>query len=300
MILVKNSLDILMSKGFSTSWIRMRLPYDNIARSTILKNYITRKYPSFDINLVDVGCGSGNFIVWSINQSLFFKECLLIDNNQYLLDDIKSNIKANIKKTLTIKTKRNNKYHLITGKDKVLSELKIKRMDIKKINNFPDGFNIISLSAIVDLMSKSILNKILSMVDENNTLFCSLCFDGTVKWKPSHTHDKYILKFFNDNQMTQKSMGVALGFTAIDYLKNRAKKLNMKIKMCKSPWLIDNKSLVNRKFILRYLLDVKKSLFCMEGIDKDILRKWYIDKKKCIDKKEISLLVGHQDILLYK
>ncbi len=50
----------------------------------------------------------------------------------------------------------------------------------------------------------------------------------------------------------------------------------------------------------RYILDVKKSLFNMEGIDKDILRKWYQDKKSKIDNKKIQLYVGHNDILLYK
>ena len=50
----------------------------------------------------------------------------------------------------------------------------------------------------------------------------------------------------------------------------------------------------------RYLLDIKKSLFHMEGIDRDILRKWYNDKKNDIDKKSIKLYVGHQDILISK
>ena len=50
----------------------------------------------------------------------------------------------------------------------------------------------------------------------------------------------------------------------------------------------------------RYLLDIKKSLFHMEGIDKNILRKWYQDKKYEIDNKKIQLYVGHNDILLYK
>ena len=33
----------------------------------------------------------------------------------------------------------------------------------------------------------------------------------------------------------------------------------------------------------RYLLDIKKSLFHMDGIDKKMLRQWYADKSKNIE-----------------
>ena len=53
-------------------------------------------------------------------------------------------------------------------------------------------------------------------------------------------------------------------------------------------------------FMKRYLLDIRKSLFHMEGIDKNILRKWYEDKKYDLENKKIKLYVGHNDILLFK
>ena len=64
--------------------------------------------------------------------------------------------------------------------------------------------------------------------------------------------------------------------------------------------IIKNRFDKDKVFMKRYILDVKKSLFNMEGIDKDILRKWYQDKKSKIDNKKIQLYVGHNDILLYK
>ena len=39
-------------------------------------------------------------------------------------------------------------------------------------------------------------------------------------------------------------------------------------------------------FMKRYILDIKKSLFHMDGIDKTMLRQWYFDKCKNIDTKK--------------
>jgi hypothetical protein len=50
----------------------------------------------------------------------------------------------------------------------------------------------------------------------------------------------------------------------------------------------------------RYILDAKKSLFHMEGIDRNILKLWYEQKKYAIENKKISLYVGHNDILIQK
>ena len=90
------------------------------------------------------------------------------------------------------------------------------------------------------------------------------------------------------------------GTKSIEFIKQKADKLNLNITVKDSPWIIKNKFDKDKVFMKRYLLDIKKSLFHMEGIDKDILRKWYQDKKSEIDNKKIQLYVGHNDILLYK
>ena len=70
------------------------------------------------------------------------------------------------------------------------------------------------------------------------------------------------------------------------------------IKIKESPWQIKNHSEMDKIFLNRYILDTKKSLFHMEGIDRKILKLWYEQKKYEIDNKKISLYVGHNDILI--
>lgn len=284
-----------MNKEFSKSWIRMRLPHDNKARSNLLTSHANIK----NHNLLDIGCGSGNFLIWCLNNKLIFKECFLVDSNQRLLDDIKSNIRNNIQK-YSIKTRANKKDFIICNKDTVISKINVKRSNISNIHKYIHSSSIVSFSALLDLMSKKSIDSILNFLTDENIFFFSLCFDGIIKWNPTHKYDKYILRFFNENQMTNKSMGMALGYKSIDYLKRRADKLNCKFKTCKSPWIVTNNSLPNKKFLQRYLLDIRKALFNMDGIEKSILREWYEFRHQSIINNKVLLYVGHQDILLKK
>ena len=288
-----------MDNKFSKSWINMRVEYDNYSRSNILSNYLNKNNLVSDMELIDMCCGSGNFLIWLIKKDLSFNEYTLIDNDINLLKSIRSNLKRNCSKNIKIKSNTNN-MNLILSRDNLNSRVSIKRSDCDKFSYKTKKFHVISYSAVLDLMSKSSIIKALKKVNNLNIIYFSLCFDGTVKWTPTNTFDKYILSFFNHHQRTDKGFGTALGSKSIDFVKRCANKQDMQITIKNSPWIIDNKSYKDKTFMNRYLLDIKKALFHMEGIDRDILRTWYKDKKNDIDNKSIKLYVGHQDILISK
>tara|TARA_B100000900_G_scaffold154893_1_gene131547 strand:+ start:1629 stop:2501 length:873 start_codon:yes stop_codon:yes gene_type:complete len=289
-----------MGNKFSKSWINMRLEYDNYSRSNILNKYLKNNKYMPDIDLIDMCSGSGNFLIWLIKNELSFNEYTLIDNDTNLLKSIKSNLRKNIPKDLKIKSNTNN-MNLILCKDKFISsKVLIKKNDCDNFNYKTKRFHIISYSAALDLMSKSSIIKAIKRVNNLNAIYFSLCFNGIVKWTPTNTFDKYILSFFNKHQRTDKGFGEALGPESIDFVNRYSIKQGMKVTTKHSPWIINNKTNQDKIFMNRYLLDIKKALFHMEGIDRNILRNWYKDKKRDIEKKSIKLYVGHQDILIYK
>ena len=278
----------------------MRVEYDNYSRSNILDKYFNKKRDISDIELIDMCCGSGNFLIWSIKNKLFFSGYTLIDNDIKLLKSIKSNLRKNTSKDLTIKSNTNNMNLILIRGSHNSSKVLIKKNDCDEFNYKTKRFHVISYSAVLDLMSKSSIIKALKRANDINVIYFSLCFNGMVKWTPSNIFDKYILSFFNNHQRTDKGFGSALGFKSIDFVKRCAVKKDMNIIIKNSPWIINNKSNKDKTFMNRYLLDVKKALFHMEGIDKDILRKWFNEKKNDIENKSIKLYVGHQDILISK
>ena len=278
----------------------MRIPYDHAARSHLLIDFLEKHNKENKFDLIDMCSGSGSFLIWSIKRGLFFKKNILIDNDINLLKSVKSNLRKYLKNVSNIKSNTNNMSLTINYKNKDESSVSIMKYDCDNYSIKDSQPYVISYSAAVDLMSKSSIDKSLKLIKDNNILFFSLCFDGSVKWTPSHPYDKYILSFFNNHQQSDKGFGIALGYKSIDYIKKKVNKLGLKIEITNSPWIVRNKLQDDIIFMKRYLLDIKKSLFHMDGIDKTMLRQWYADKHESIECKKVKLLVGHKDILIHK
>ena len=289
-----------MDSKFSKSWINMRIHYDNMARSGILTEFIEKNDLYKNYHLIDMCTGSGSFLIWALKQGLFPNRAILVDNDINLLKSIKSNLRQNFKYIYVINSNNNNLDLTISDKSQQKSNVSIvkENCDTYKVKDTQP--HIISYSAAIDLMSKSSIDICLNKIKDDNILFLSLCFDGKVKWKPSHPYDKYIMSYFNKHQSYDKGFGKALGYKSIDYVNKKANELGYKIKIADSPWIIQNESLDDIIFLKRYVSDIKKSLFHMDGIDRSMLRRWYNDKIDSISNKTIKVQVGHKDLLLYK
>ena len=289
-----------MNNKFSKSWINMRIYYDDLARSDALVKFLKRSNKADSYHLIDMCCGSGSFLIWTLKNELIFKECTLVDNDLDLLKSVKSNLRKNLKGKYSFKANTNNSDLEIFRGSEVRSTVRIKKGDCDEYKIGKNQSYIISYSAAIDLMSKSSINNSLSKLGDGNVLFYSLCFDGQVKWNPSHPYDKYILSMFNRHQRSNKGFGAALGYESIEFLTKKAAKLGYRVAIKDSPWAIENKSERDMAFLKRYILDIKKSLYHLDQVDMDILKKWYLDKMNSLTNKKVRVHVGHKDILIHR
>ena len=278
----------------------MRIPYDHESRSHVLIDFLEKYNKENKFNLIDMCSGSGSFLIWSIKRGLFFKKNILIDNDINLLKSVKSNLRQYLKNISNIKSNTNNMNLIINYNNTDVSYVNIIKYNCDNYKVKDSQPYVISYSAAIDLMSKRSIDNSFKLIKNNNVLFFSLCFDGKVKWTPSHPYDKYVLSFFNNHQQSDKGFGMALGYKSINYIKKKANKLGLEIKIRNSPWIVKNESQDDTVFMKRYLLDIKKSLFHMDGIDKKMLRQWYADKSKNIECNKVKLTVGHKDMLIHK
>ena len=203
----------------------MRIHYDNMARSGILTEFIDKNDLYKNYHMIDMCTGSGSFLIWALKQGLFPNRAILVDNDINLLKSIKSNLRQNFKNIYVIKSNTNNLDLTISDKSQQKSNVSIVKENCDTYEVKDTQPHIISYSAAIDLMSKSSIDICLSKIKDENILFLSLCFDGKVKWKPSHPYDKYIMSYFNKHQSYDKGFGKALGYKSIDYVNKKAKQI---------------------------------------------------------------------------
>ena len=283
---------------FSKSWINSREEYDKYSRSNILLERMKLEKKKFT-RIIDLGSGNASFLRWCYFVGLNFDEMTLVDYDKKLMNDFYPKTKSFLSK-YNIQLIKKSPSKFIIKKNQHHSEriINLKLSDLNNVLNEINNYDIISLSAILDIASKKLIHDLFSLLSNKKILYFSICFDGTIKFIPIDIYDKYIISNFNQHQSSDKSFGYALGKDGIKYVTALAKKNFFKVKIKDSSWHIDSKNSENTIFCKSYLDTIYKALRKDHMVDRDMLDKWYFTKKEVIQSGKINIRVGHKDILI--
>ena len=288
----------MQANKFTATWINLRESYDMLSRSDLLQNL----YKNNKLNLkkvIDLGGGNGSFLRWCHYKNIIYDDFLIIDNDEALLKSFYPRTKSYLS-TISLSLIKDNMMsyriqNLKTNKDGFIT---LKKQDFYKSIDIINDYNLVSFSAVSDLLSKKFIKCLFDKVNKGTNLYFSICFDGRVKWKNKNKHDKYIVSMFNQHQKQEKTTGVALGLNSINFIKNLSKKNDYKIYIADSSWSVDSQDNDSRIFQKAYLNTIYKPLKKFELTDKDILENWLKSKQNDIENKNSNLVVGHKDILI--
>jgi len=288
----------MQANKFTATWINLRESYDMLSRSDLLQNL----YKNNKLNLkkvIDLGGGNGSFLRWCHYKNIIYDDFLIIDNDEALLKSFYPRTKSYLS-TISLSLIKDNMMsyriqNLKTNKDGFIT---LKKQDFYKSIDIINDYNLVSFSAVSDLLSKKFIKCLFDKINKGTNLYFSICFDGRVKWKNKDKHDKYIVSMFNQHQKQEKTTGVALGLNSINFIKNLSKKNDYKIYIADSSWSVDSQDNDSRIFQKAYLNTIYKPLKKFELTDKDILENWLKSKQNDIENKNSNLVVGHKDILI--
>ena len=288
----------MQANKFTATWINLRESYDMLSRSDLLQNL----YKNNKLNLkkvIDLGGGNGSFLRWCHYKNIIYDDFLIIDNDEALLKSFYPRTKSYLS-TISLSLIKDNMMsyriqNLKTNKDGFIT---LKKQDFYKSIDIINDYNLVSFSAVSDLLSKKFIKCLFDKINKGTNLYFSICFDGRVKWKNKDKHDKYIVSMFNQHQKQEKTTGVALGLNSINFIKNLSKKNDYKIYIADSSWSVDSQDNDSRIFQKAYLNTIYKPLKKFELTDKDILENWFKSKQNDIENKNSNLVVGHKDILI--
>ena len=283
---------------FSLSWIKAREKYDSKHRSNLLKEQY-KKDKSFFNKIIDLGSGNGSFLRYCHNKKIVFEEMLLIDYNSKLLRDFYPSTYNYLNGTnYNILKESPTKYQL--KKIDIIKPKNIQLMntDILKSLDIINNYNLISLSAMSDILPILFIKKLLNKVGKNKIIYFSICFDGSIKWDSSHKYDKYVLTMFNKHQEMNKSSGYVVGSKSIKLIKEYSEKKKYSFQIKDSSWELKSYDENAKYFQKMYLDTIYKPLKKDDITDKDMLSEWRKVKLKDIVSGKSKITVGHQDILI--
>ena len=224
---------------------------------------------------------------------------LLVDYDRKLLSKFYPLTKKHLLNYDSTIIKNSALRYSICGTNEIKDRLiKMKNIDLtdalKNINNF----DIISLSAMLDILSKKFIKRLFDQISSDKVIYLSLCFDGKISWKRATIYDKYITSKFNNHQLSKKSLGDSLGSLGIKTIKNLALKKGFEIKISDSSWNIDARDQDHKNFQIMYLKTIYKALNKDSFTDNNILKEWYEQRLININIGKENIKVGHQDILI--
>ena len=288
----------MQANKFTATWINLRESYDMLSRSDLLQNL----YKNNKMNLkkvIDLGGGNGSFLRWCHYKNIIYDDFLIIDNDEALLKSFYPRTKSYLSMmSLSLIKDNMMSYRIQNLKNNKDGFITLKKQDFYKSIDIINDYNLVSFSAVSDLLSKKFIKCLFDKIDKGTNLYFSICFDGRVKWKNKNKHDKYIVSMFNQHQKQEKTTGVALGLNSINFIKNLSKKNDYKIYIADSSWSVDSHDNDSRVFQKAYLNTIYKPLKKYELTDQDILKDWLRSKQNDIENKNSNLVVGHKDILI--
>ena len=248
-----------MSDDFAPDWLALREPYDRAARSRAMALKFFDALPD-QSRLVDLGTGTGSnarFLSMATDKSIAWR---LIDRDQGLLDRISG-----------IDGER-------TRIDFAPSPMRIDLLDC-------DG---VTASAFFDLVSENWFSRFVKHMS-SKPLLLSLTVDGQFHWQPEDDMDELMMGRFAAAMQRDKGFGPAMGFDAPRLMINYLWRAGYRVTSALTSWQLEPGDTDMLKAVCGFVGDVAGN-----GLAADA---WRLRRELLIKEKQLSLSVGHVDIL---
>ena len=283
---------------FSLSWIKLREPFDSVSRSDLLISKYNEKEYNFK-NILDLGGGNGSFLRWCHSKNIIYDNLLIADHDQALLNNFYSITSKYLSKESIDLIKINTLSYKFKRKcSEKESYITLKKQDLLNSMELIKDYDIISLSAVSDLLSKNYIKNLFEKTGKGKIIYFSICFDGRVQWKNKSRYDKYIISMFNQHQKQEKTLGMALGLDSIRVIKDISFRKGLEMHIADSSWVLNTDSKYSIDFQIAFLNTIYKPLKNYELVDQDILKEWFQLKVQDIALKKSNIVVGHKDLLI--
>jgi len=245
--------------SFDMGWLDLREPADHTARNADLLSAFAQGLPTSP-RIIDLGSGTGS-TMRAVSKVVPDASWVLTDNDPLLLAETKRRAPE------------------------------ISTLEVDLAGDLPRALageaDAISASALIDLVSASWLDELISLAD-GRTLYIALSYDGEEQWSPDHADDEEVLAAFQAHQRGDKGFGPSLGPTAAAYLEEALKAAGYTVQTAPSPWQLKSGLLMSA------LAEGIAGAAIEAGVEAQTAQRWRQARQRCE-----GCSVGHIDLLAH-
>lgn len=201
---------------FSADWLALRELADHRSRNVKLSHALAKYFEGWrPVTVIDLGCGTGSNLRGTaplLGPEQFWT---LVDYDPVLLDAARERLQA----WADGAAEKDGALVLFKGAKRIT--VTFRRADLSKELDdvLAPGANLVTASALFDLVSEDFLAKLVAAVTQRKSAFYTvLTYDGDQRWTPEHEIDAAMLQAFHAHQGTDKGFGLSAGPNAPDLL----------------------------------------------------------------------------------
>ncbi|RTL70589.1 MAG: SAM-dependent methyltransferase [Hyphomicrobiales bacterium] len=202
--------------SFSAEWLALREPADHRSRNAKLAHAVTSYFEGWrPITVIDLGCGTGS--------NLRATAPLLGPEQFWTLVDYDAKLLAAARECLTAwaegSAEKDGALVLFKGARRITVSFRQADLSVELDDVLAPGANLVTASALFDLVSADFLAKLIAGVSKRKSAFYTvLTYDGDQRWTPEHPADAAMLAAFHAHQARDKGFGASVGPSAPDLL----------------------------------------------------------------------------------
>jgi len=274
-----------MTERFESDWLALREAADAAARDPTLTEgaarwLAARRRP---IRLVDLGAGAGNNTAWLAPRLPGPQQWRLVDHDSELLERA---------------TRRGTALRDVDGQR---LQLKTWPGNLAELDAaLPDDTDLATASALFDLVSRTWVE---ALAERCATIGCAalwtLSVDGLWHFeseragRAENRDDAEMRQLLVAHQRRDKGLGTALGSDAPGALADAFKNRGYAVQSAPSPW-----RLAPGDPLATSLLDGWRQALLEQAPERHSeIDAWWRERRRALDRKELTTIVGHTDIL---
>lgn len=279
---------------FSTDWLTLREPVDQVSRDVSLTERLIAWRKNFhELTIFDLGTGTGSNVRYLLPKLKGRQQWLLIDNDQDLLDHLRPRMVQWVKET-GLKLSQNGG-NLYIQKNDCYCRLKNHSLDLSDgLEQCLQKPNLVTASAFLDLVSSAWMDGLALYCQRMNAaFFVTLTYNGTIRWDPTDKDDEWMRHTVNAHQRTDKGFGPALGPDGASYAMTCFQRYGYQVDARPSDWQLGAEANPLQLALAAGYAEAAKQ---QEPTATLRINEWLARRKHAIAASLSRLTVGHVDL----